>query len=303
METPILIIGFNRPDRLRAVLAAVAEAAPSRVYIAVDGPRSPADLAMVAATREAAEEVEWPAEKHLRLRDRNLGCRLGVIDAVSWFLRAEPAGMIIEDDSIPDPTFYAFAEDLLRRYRARREVLSIAGENRVPPAFIDSDWSYRFSFMGPAGAWATWRDRWFGFVDTRIDASLVQTTRALRASGNATALQTAHWTAMMLANRTAAVDSWAYPFMVHGIANGMLTATPNRNLVRDTGVGSEARHMSESDPLAQPISPLMFPLSHPRFVALDRRAEAWSNAHEVGATAAGLAGNGLRLGRRVIRRG
>ena len=107
---------------------------------------------------------------------------------------------------------------------------------------------------------------------------------------------------MMTANKTKAVDSWAYPFMIHGLSSGRLTATPNVNLVNDTGVGKDARHMATVDPLAQQTFPVAFPLRHPKFVAIDRRAEAWSNEYEVGATTSGLLNNGVQFGRRVLRR-
>jgi hypothetical protein len=298
----ILVIGFNRPERLQSALEAVAISRPPRLYIAIDGPRAASDIAAVAETRVVAEAESRTADKHLRFRDVNLGCRLGVIDAVSWFLTAEPEGIIVEDDSIPDSTFFPFATELLERFRGDQRVMSVTGESRVPPAHTNPDWSYRFSFMGPAGAWATWRDPWFAFIDSRIDLSLWRTATALHASGSTSTLQTAHWTAMMLANRTRVMDSWAYPFMIHGLANGMLTATPNVNLVNDTGVGSDARHMSATDPLAQEATALRFPLRHPPFVAIDRQAEAWSDDHEVGATPRGIVRHGAKFGRRFLRR-
>ncbi len=301
LPVPVLVIGFNRPERLSSALAAVAASNPKSLYIAIDGPRSETDTSAVAATRAVAEAMTGPFETHLRFRDNNLGCRLGVIDAVSWFLNAEQAGIIVEDDSIPDNSFFRFAAELLERFRCDQGVLSIAGESRVPLSHTNSEWSYRFSYMGPAGAWATWRDRWLSFIDSRIDLSLWRTASALHAAESATTLQTAHWTAMMLANRTRVVDSWAYPFMIHGIANGMLTATPNVNLVEDTGVGSDARHMSSTDPLAQEATALAFPLRHPPFVAVDRRAEEWSDEHEVGATPNGIVRHGVQFGRRLLR--
>ena len=300
--TPVLIIGFNRPDRLQSALEVVEASAPSRLYIAVDGPRSAADNALVEATRAVAKSAYMPSRTQLRLRDQNLGCRRGVIDAVSWFFNEESEGIIVEDDSIPDSTFFPFTHELLDRYRSDPSVMSIAGESRVPEQFTDFECSYRFSFMGPAGAWATWRDRWFAFVDDQVDSSIARTVRSLHASRNTTMLQTAHWTAMMIANKTKAVDSWAYPFMIHGLSSGLLTATPNVNLVNDTGVGKDARHMATVDPLAQQAFPVAFPLRHPKFVAIDRRAEAWSNEYEVGTTTSGLLNNGVEFGRRMLRR-
>lgn len=37
---PVLLIGFNRPDRLAAQVERVRAVKPSRLFIAVDGPRA-----------------------------------------------------------------------------------------------------------------------------------------------------------------------------------------------------------------------------------------------------------------------
>jgi len=37
---PVLLIGFNRPDYMSEQIAALRPVRPSRLYIAVDGPRA-----------------------------------------------------------------------------------------------------------------------------------------------------------------------------------------------------------------------------------------------------------------------
>ncbi|MBQ8124359.1 MAG: hypothetical protein IJ173_00585 [Kiritimatiellae bacterium] len=50
---PILLIGFNRPDYMTAQIAALRSARPSRLYIAVDGPRAdrPEEVALCLAVK------------------------------------------------------------------------------------------------------------------------------------------------------------------------------------------------------------------------------------------------------------
>ena len=299
MNTAVLVIGFNRPEHLERVLERVREAAPPRVYVAIDGPRNDAEARNVDACRDVARKIHW-APTDLRLRDVNLGCQRGVIDAVTWMLSKEPAGIIVEDDSVPDLSFFHFCDELLERYRDDGRVLAISGESRVPRQIAPSDTSYRFTYMGPAGAWATWRDRWSAFTANRIDASARQTYGGLAATRHGECLRRAHWVALSFANRTRVMDSWAYPFMISGIANGQATATPNVNLVADHGIGGDARHMQDADPLHQDAGSLVLPLRHPTRVEVDERSERWSEDHEIGFGAERLLRHGSTFVRRLV---
>ena len=294
---PVLVIGFNRPDRLREVLKRVEPFGVKRLYVAIDGPRNEADEDRVNDTRDVVKERSWAEQSITRFRDHNLGCRRGVIDAVTWALEKEPAVIVIEDDALPEPSFFGYAIELLERYKFESSVLAITGESKVPLALTPRDTSYRFSKMGPAGAWATWHDRWSSFIKTR-DIDFPHVLWKIGKSPSLTAAQKLYWSALMLANETRAMDSWAYPYMLHGLLDGRLTATPNCNLIEDTGIGPEARHMREADVLAQPVAPIEMPLRHPASVTIDELAELWSDEHEFNTTPRGL----VRSSNRFVRR-
>ena len=113
---PVLVIAFRRPDRLADVLERIREAGTQTVYIAVDGPRNAGDLQGVNATRRVAENIDWASVTHRRFRETNLGCREGVIDAITWFLTHEKSGLIIEDDSMPSLSFFPYAGAMLAEH-------------------------------------------------------------------------------------------------------------------------------------------------------------------------------------------
>lgn len=300
MEQPVLLIGFNRPDRLRAALESIRVAKPRALFIAIDGPRHASDEPRVAECRDIARAIDWIPTETLFHRE-NLGCQNAVIAAVSWFFSAVDAGIIIEDDAIPDPTFYAYCDHMLSMYEDEPRVLAVAGESRVPPEAVDASSSYRFTYMGAAGAWATWGDRWRSFTGRRRDQHLVSLFRELGDSEHSSISLRLHWLALMVANRTSAMDSWAYPFMIEGLLSRRLTITPNVNLVADKGVGDAASHMQERDRFAQPAGALAFPLVHPEQVAVDPTAERWSTHHEVTPGILGLVPSGARFARRLAR--
>ena len=143
----VLVIAFNRPDHLGVLLDRLRAVKPPRVYVAVDGARDgrPDEAERVQACRDLVAAIDWPCQVETLFQDRNLGCGLGVSTAISWFFAHEERGIILEDDIIPDPSFFPFCSELLDRYQDDRRVFAISGCNFVPREEMGSHGAYRFS--------------------------------------------------------------------------------------------------------------------------------------------------------------
>ena len=85
-SAPVLLLGFNRPEKMTQLINAIAHNEPRHVLIAVDGPREsrPNDRDLVQRTQATAALVNWSAKVDTRFRNENLGLRDAVVDAVSW---------------------------------------------------------------------------------------------------------------------------------------------------------------------------------------------------------------------------
>jgi hypothetical protein len=164
MNTAVLLILFRRSETTRKVIHCLREVKPSRVYVAADGPRPnvPGEAERCARSRAVIEEIDWPCEIQRRFSPENQGCRWGPINAITWFFEHEREGIILEDDILPDVTFFPFCEELLERYRDKAKVGCVCGYNFMPR---ESDASYFFSKIPFPWGWATWRDRWRRFSE------------------------------------------------------------------------------------------------------------------------------------------
>ena len=107
MNSPVLFIVFNRPDSTARVLSRILEAGPNDLFVAADGPRPsvPADIEKCRRTRSLFENLPSSIKTHTFFQDHNLGCRLGVSTALSWFFSLVESGIIVEDDCLPDLSF------------------------------------------------------------------------------------------------------------------------------------------------------------------------------------------------------
>ena len=63
---PVLLIGFNRPERLKAQVDRLRAVKPRRLFVAVDGPRPdrPGEAEIVARTRAAVAADETADRRH-----------------------------------------------------------------------------------------------------------------------------------------------------------------------------------------------------------------------------------------------
>ncbi len=88
-------------------------------------------------------------------RDHNLGCKHGCISAIDWFFENEEMGIILEDDILPDHSFFKYCEDLLIKHYDDNTVIHINGANFSNDK-LENDCSYFFSNLPVIWRWATW---------------------------------------------------------------------------------------------------------------------------------------------------
>ena len=278
MNTPLLLIAWRSPHTLRQVIDAIRPVAPTRLFVACDGPNPerPDEAEKVAATRAVIEhEIDWPCQIERLYSDGNRGCRLGVSRAITWFFEQVEEGIILEDDCVPHPDFFPYCTTLLERYRHDTRVWCISGNN-----FQNGQWrgdgSYYFSRYNHCWGWASWRRCW-----QHYDADLSQWP-ALRDSGLLDTifedpLERHYWSGIwQRLLDTGEPDSWAYRWTFTCLANSGLTALPNHNLVSNVGFGEDATHTTgsplQTDIKHQGIQPDILP----RFLIRDAEADQYT---------------------------
>jgi hypothetical protein len=278
---PVLLLVFNRPDSTAAVIEALRKVRPDRVYVAADGPRAgvAADVDRCAAARAAATAIDWPCDVHTQFRDENLGGHRAIVEAIGWFFEHEPDGIILEDDCLPDPTFFEYCREVLDRYRDDERVMSISGSHfhgdRHRP-----DTSYFFSRYPHTWGWATWRRSW-----QRYDASMtrwreLRNTSWLRDIGDGDAAFERYWRKIFDNVAGGSRDIWDYQWIFSCWAAGALSVVPTRNLVKNIGFTTAATHTTATRFTADlPVEATELPLVHPAEVSRDIEADHWTDRH------------------------
>jgi GT2 family glycosyltransferase len=297
MDTPVALILFNRPETTARVFAAIRAAQPSRLLLIADGPRPdrPGEAERCRAARAVVEAIDWPCQVERNFSDINLGCGRRVSSGLDWVFGQVPEAIILEDDCLPDPSFFAYCDEMLARYREDQRVMLVTGTSFRTVPMRPND-SYHFSRYPLVWGWASWRRAWQHY-DFRLKCW--------------PELKAGHWLDDLLDDPGAArfwgrlfdrvaageIDTWDFQLVCSLWAQGGLTIIPRNNLVRNIGFGPDATHTggAEAGEGLRPVEPLKLPLHHPAFVLRDARIDRALERTEYSGT------RGQRIRRQISR--
>ncbi len=297
LRAPVVMFAFNRPELTTQVFATIRAARPSRLFLVCDGPRAdrPGEADRCAAVRQILSEVDWPCEVERHYSDENMGCRLRVSSGIEWvFARTEEA-IFLEDDVLPEATFFRYCDELLERYRDDERVLTISGYNALGESLMSAG-SYWFGAHSRIWGWASWRRAWRGYDEGMSGWPVFRKGTSWRRLSAEEREVFGPWMDVVFARE---MDTWDAQLQLLAWQRAALTVIPGRNLVQNLGFGAIGTHTMVVPPLYPGRSwPMEFPLRHPVQARRDREQDLkWLRLeHGVRGTAAG------RVVRRHLRR-
>ena len=250
-----------------AVLNCVRKVRPARLYVHCDGPRDSVsgEAEKVALVRSVLQEVDWECAVITLFRPQNKGLRAGVSDAITWFFQQEEMGIVLEDDCLPDPSFFPFCESMLIHYRNDAKVMHIAGCNLATQWTNRNIEGYFFSKFIFVWGWASWRRAWEKMSLTLDNLDEFRAKGRMREL-SLNKLSTEYLWDKFEATRQNRNNSWAYAWFFSILQSGGISIVPVKNLVQNTGIGeSGATHTNSKNDKAAIIAERMdFPIIHPK---------------------------------------
>lgn len=149
---------FNRPDVTKKAFNEIRKVQPDILLVVSDGPshHKQGEAEKCLETRAIIDQVDWDCKVLTNYSDVNLGCAKRILSGLDWIFGNFERAIILEDDCLPDPSFFPFCEELLERYKNDDRVMSISGQNSQFGRSRTS-YSYYFSRYAHCWGWATWR--------------------------------------------------------------------------------------------------------------------------------------------------
>jgi hypothetical protein len=284
VTSPVALFVFNRPETTRRVFQVIAHYKPATLLVVADGPRNAAEKARCDETRRVIEAVDWDCRVLTNFSETNLGCRQRMSSGISWVFEQCEQAIILEDDCLPDLSFFRFCEELLMHYKDDERVGLISGFNCGVAG--GEGVGYAFSNSVSVWGWAAWRRSWSRYDLTMKDWPRLRNTNWLTDVLGTDAF-TPQWTNIFDRVHAGKVDTWDYQWVFCCFYQHMLSIVPARNLIQNIGFDTDATHTTSADnPLAQIRAVSMpFPLRHPTAVAPDLALQTRILELQVGSTA------------------
>lgn len=240
LKTPVLFIIFNRPDTTEKVFAEIRKYRPAKLFIAADGPRENklGEKEKCEQARKITENIDWPCKVKRLYRKKNLGCKYAVSGAIDWFFENVEEGIILEDDCLPNSSFFTFCEQMLKLYKDDNEVMCISGDNFMPK-HMQKDAGHYLSRYVHVWGWATWRRAW-----QKYEADIEDWKISLNKSflDKFDFLEKVYWSNNFDLVGRKFLDTWDYQLVYMIFNNQGKVVIPNKNLVQNIGFRKDGAH-------------------------------------------------------------
>lgn len=276
-KIPVLIIAFNRPKITENLIKELKKIKPKEIFFAVDGPRknNKEDKIKVKETQEVIKNIDWPCKVKKLIRTENKGCKYGPAEAIDWLFKNVDKGIILEDDCLPNKSFFKFCEQLLEKYKDDERIMHISGTNynRNWKSNLDSYYFSKYPFIW---GWATWRRAWNKYdIEMKNYEIFKKETYLKQIFPNKLEAMTIKkgFKTVYKTNFTAWDHQWLYTV----ISNNGLSIVPNENLITNIGMGADATHTNTKleEKRSLPTKELKFPLKHPEFILQNKESDKY----------------------------
>ena len=284
-DIPVALFIFKR-DKAVEIVKRLSQVRPKKLYLLADQGRNDEEKQLAAKCRQEVEAaIDWDCELIRDYADENRGVYRNIGQGAIRVLRQEKCAIFLEDDNLPELSFFPFCKEMLERYENDPRVLWVCGTNYLGSYKQKNSESYVFTrHMLPCG-WASWSHKF----EKNYDGDLVLTEdpevmkRVKKAYLN-NAMYRQGKDCFMSEKRR--IDrgllpvSWDYQMDFSIKAHGLLGICPCNNQIKNIGVDDLSVHGGTSLNMVMTKRfcgmdsyPVEFPLKHPEKVEVDKKFE------------------------------
>lgn len=280
-DIPVVLFIFKR-DKAVEIVKRIGSVKPQKLYILADQGRNEIEKKQVEECRGAVENaIDWKCEIIKNYADENRGVFKNIGLGAAWVLRRERWAIFLEDDNLPEETFFLFCKEMLQRYEKDTRVLWVCGTNYLGNYEPKSGDSYVFTrHMLPCG-WASWNGKFEQFYDGELklttNKTIMKNIKNMYCNKSVYKQYMESWMSeKMRIDAGKSPISWDYQMDFSIKANNLFGICPCKNQIRNIGVDDFSIHGGKSfDSImterfcGMDSYPLEFPLQHPMTVLQD----------------------------------
>lgn len=261
---------FNRIDTTKLVFEQIKQVKPNKIYLASDGARDKIDKNNITESKKVddirkylLENISWDCDIKTRFLMQNNGCKIAVSSAIEWFFANEEQGIILEDDCLPNESFFRFCDEMLDRYKDNDKIFMVSGWSALDfdkKAKASLECDYYFSKYNHIWGWASWARAWKKYE--RENNNFKEDFKKIEFD---TIKEKNEFKKVLSLYFMGEIDTWDYPFTFSIWKNNGLCIYPKNNMIKNIGFNrDDATHTNgESKFQYMNAYDLDFPLKHP----------------------------------------
>jgi len=279
---PIVLFTFKRVEKLLIILDRISAIKPSKIYILSDGGRNAEEHTIVEKSRSQIEDrINWNCTIVKRYSNKNIGVYENIAGGAKWVFEKEEFAIFLEDDNLPNLSFFPFCEELLYRYKDDTRILWICGTNYLREYEPKDGCSYVFTqHMLPCG-WASWASKFPLFYDGELslweDKSVRKQIKKTKYNHLLMKQDRRNWDSELRNKKIyKRFFSWDFQMGFSLRVHGLLGIAPKYNQIENIGVDLDSIHGGTSfDNIMTrrfcgiPTKSIEFPMKHPKTIQPD----------------------------------
>lgn len=289
MKAPVALFLFKRHETLVRIFEKIRDYAPEKIYLIGDGPRNQEEAALVNKARDLAiSQVDWNCEIITRFHDENVGVYNNIGCGAKWVFEREDVAIFLEDDNLPENTFFDYCNTLLERYLNDNDILWICGTNyMVDTTEFGSESYYYTRHLLPCG-WASWSDKFLSNYDGELKTLNDERIKVLKGTYKdkrlfSQELQTIKQTRFNYLRNPKSV-SWDRQMCYSVRSNLLYGIAPCKNQIKNIGAdehsihgGTSLKNEMTSRFCERDTLPLDFPLISPAIKRVNEKFETYTS--------------------------
>ena len=242
MNTPVLLMVFKKPNTTKKIFKALSEIGIKNLYISVNIPlkKNKQETIYNKEVKKIITKVNWDCNIKYKMRRKYVDAYTSYKEAIEWFFKMEKEGIILEDDTLPNKTFFYFFKKLLKKYRHNKKIPQICGSSFINQKKI-SGTNYFFSNHSLCWGYATWR-RSIADYDEKMSKwpTIKKNNSFLNIINDKKFLS--YWHDIFELQYKKKFKAWDYTWLYSNWAKNKLSIIPKKHLIQNIGFVKGATH-------------------------------------------------------------
>tara|TARA_Y100000741_G_scaffold24166_1_gene17455 strand:+ start:2597 stop:3514 length:918 start_codon:yes stop_codon:yes gene_type:complete len=274
-KAPVLLMTYIRPKNTNFLLNLLFKFNQDKIFVFNDGLNNLVHKDLHQKTRKIILDFKKKMKIKIIFPKKNLTQRNNLPYALEKVFKNNDRVIILEDDCIPNYSFFKFSNLILEKYKDDNRISQVSGNNFLNFKKFkrrNRD-SYFFSTLTSSWGWATWRNRWSNYYDKDIKMWPLIKNQSWLNDILHNDKSVKFWKKAFERRYKGLDDDWDRPWTFVNFINNRLNIFPNKNLISNIGDDNTALHSNPKKWNKLKLEKMKFPLNHPKFVIRDKQVD------------------------------